>query len=83
MSNKNKIKKGDLAMIGAAAMCDMCVGWTHGDGSGHEGYNAADYFDSVDRYLGPDAHGIEPIFREMTDEEAAEYVKTLADGDIL
>ena len=37
------------------------VGWTEGDGSGHEGYQPEDYFDDG-RYLGPDHHGIEPIF---------------------
>ena len=37
-------------------------GWTEGDGSGHEGYNAWDYFDREGRYAGPDSHGIEPIF---------------------
>ena len=37
-----------------------CTGWTEGDGTGHDGYNVADYFvDGV--YQGPDAHGIEPI----------------------
>jgi hypothetical protein len=41
-----------------------CVGWTKGDGSSTEGYNAADYFrDGV--YLGPDEHGIEPIFETV------------------
>ena len=46
------------------------VGWTDGDGSGHEGYNVYDYFvDGV--YQGPDAHGIEPIARtaDPRDEE--------------
>jgi hypothetical protein len=36
------------------------VGWTKGDGSGHEEYNVEDYFRN-DIYLGPDQHGIEPI----------------------
>jgi hypothetical protein len=40
------------------------IGWTVGDGSGHEGYNVADYFDQDGNYLGPDEHGIEPIFDE-------------------
>ena len=35
-------------------------GWTEGDGTGHEGYSVGDYFS--DGYLGPDAHGIEPIY---------------------
>jgi hypothetical protein len=38
-----------------------CMGWTDGDGSGYEGYDYATYFDGSGRYLGPDAHGIEPI----------------------
>ena len=37
------------------------VGWTEGDGSGHEGYNVPDYFRDWE-YLGPDEHGIEPLF---------------------
>ena len=37
-----------------------CAGWTEGDGSGHDGYNVADYFPGG-KYQGPDAHGIEPI----------------------
>jgi hypothetical protein len=67
------MKAGDLPLIGAAVMCDLCVGWTEGDGSGHEGYNVADYFDFQGRYKGPDEHGIEPIFREMTPDEVSEY----------
>jgi hypothetical protein len=39
-----------------------CVGWTVGDGTGHEGYSAADYFPGC--YLGADAHGIEPVMAE-------------------
>ena len=42
------------------------VGWTTGDGSGHEGYNVSDYFDSSGNYLGPDEHGIEPIFNPQS-----------------
>ena len=38
------------------------VGWTEGDGSGHEGYNYLDYFGPSGVYLGPDDCGIEPIF---------------------
>src|SRR5690348_8034774 len=37
-----------------------CTGWTEGDGTGHSGYNVADYF-ADGKYQGPDAHGIEPI----------------------
>lgn len=38
------------------------TGWTDGDGTGHEGYRAEDYFSADGAYLGPDEHGIEPIF---------------------
>ena len=37
-----------------------CTGWTEGDGSGHDGYNVADYF-AGGQYQGADGHGIEPI----------------------
>jgi hypothetical protein len=47
------------------------TGWTAGDGTGHDGYNAADYFDADCRYLGADIHGIEPIF---SDESVIQYV---------
>jgi hypothetical protein len=40
------------------------AGWTAGDGSGHDGYNVADYFDAAGEYLGADQHGIEPIFEQ-------------------
>jgi hypothetical protein len=70
-----KMTQGDTQMIGVSAMCEMCIGWTEGDGTGHEGYNVADYFDPEGRYRGPDEHGIEPIFRAMTEDEAKEYLK--------
>ena len=38
------------------------TGWTEGDGAGTEGYAAECYFDADGRYLGPDVHGIEPVF---------------------
>lgn len=38
------------------------TGWSAGDGSGHEGYNVTDFFGADGAYLGPDEHGIEPIF---------------------
>lgn len=38
-----------------------CIGWTEGDGSGHEGYSWTEYFDADGVYRGPDQHGIEPI----------------------
>lgn len=37
------------------------VGWTDGDGTGHECYTLAEYFDPHGVYLGADQHGIEPI----------------------
>lgn len=38
------------------------AGWTDGDGSWHDGYHYADYFLPDGTYLGPDKHGIEPLF---------------------
>ncbi len=73
--SENQPKPGDLCMLGEAFMRECHIGWTAGDGSSHEGYNVGDYFDSLNRYKGPDEHGIEPIFREMTVEECAEYLK--------
>lgn len=43
------------------------VGWTIGDGSGHEGYHLGDYFGPDGEYLGPDQHGIEPLVEERDD----------------
>lgn len=43
---------------------DLFVGWTRGDGSGHNGYNVYYYFDDDGCYLGPDEYGIEPIFAD-------------------
>ena len=40
-------------------------GWTAGDGSDHVGYAEEYYFDAYGRYLGPDIHGIEPIFEDQ------------------
>lgn len=42
--------------------------WTPGDGTGHEGYSVNDYFTMAGRYLGPDEHGIEPLFKKPTTE---------------
>lgn len=48
-----KGKKYDVSIL-------SCIGWTDGDGTGHDGYDCWAYFrDGV--YLGPDKHGIEPI----------------------
>lgn len=41
------------------------IGWTKGDGSGHEGYHVSDYFGDLGEYLGPDEHGIEPVFENQ------------------
>jgi hypothetical protein len=49
----------------------VLVGWTEGDGTGHEGYALAYYFDAAGRYLGPDGHGIEPCI-ERTDADHGE-----------
>jgi len=38
-----------------------CIGWTEGDGTGHEGYHWQDYFGGDGRYLGADVHSIAPI----------------------
>lgn len=38
------------------------VGWTEGDATGTEGYHVVDYFSFDGVYLGPDQHGIEPLF---------------------
>ncbi len=39
------------------------LGWTVGDGSSTEGYAVEHYYDpQTGAYLGPDEHGIEPIF---------------------
>lgn len=38
------------------------VDWTEGDGSSTEGYCCWDYLDQEGLYLGPDEHGIEPLF---------------------
>lgn len=45
------------------------VGWTDGDGSGHEGYEFAAYFTLNGQYVGPDHHGIEPVVEWNTDRD--------------
>ena len=45
------------------------TGWTVGDGTSTEGYDAWAYFDRSGRYLGPDSCGIEPEF-ELLELEA-------------
>lgn len=50
--------------------CATSIGWTDGDGWGHDGSSASDFFKSG-LYLGPSRYGIEPIFpvRVSTDED--------------
>ena len=69
-----KIHQGEAPIIGVSGLETLHVGWSTGDGSGSDGYQVADYFDSRGRYRGPDAHGIEPIFRDMTQEETREFL---------
>ena len=38
------------------------IGWTDGDGTSTDGYDCWAYFGADGIYLGPDEHGIEPIF---------------------
>lgn len=56
-TNETKLTKGQVYDVGSL----RCIGWTDGDGSGHEGYHWQDYFAADGRYLGADEHGIEPI----------------------
>lgn len=44
------------------------TGWTEGDRSGHDGYHLENYFLRDGEYLGPDCHGIEPVFEDSTPE---------------
>lgn len=68
------LKTGDTPAIGVRGMFSLFVCWSAGDGSGNVGYSVGDYFDENGRYLGPDQHGIEPLFRDQTDAETAEYL---------
>ena len=49
----------------------MHLGWTEGDGSGHEGYSLLDYWQRDEsrpdtyRYVGPDQYGIEPLMEGL------------------
>lgn len=79
MQTIEQLKTGDMPIIGVSAMCSLFTGWTAPDPADCapdvlEGYNVGDYFDAQGRYKGPDEFGVEPTFREMTDEEAAEYL---------
>lgn len=73
-TNNDKLKAGDIPMIGVAAQCRLFIGWTATDPADCtpdvvEGYHVDDYFDTQGRYKGPDKHGVEPVFREMSAEE--------------
>lgn len=41
------------------------IGWSDGDGSGHDGYNVGDYFEADGTYRGADENGIEPLFEDL------------------
>lgn len=58
MTTATKLENGKQYDVTALVF----AGWTGGDGSGHDGYNWRDYFGPDGRYLGPDQHGIEPLF---------------------
>jgi hypothetical protein len=68
------LPKGTIPALGTDHQLSLVIGWTAGDGNGHAGYQASDYFDLRGRYLGSDEHGIEPIFREMDSDEVTEYL---------
>lgn len=57
------------------------MGWTDGDGSGHDGYHYADYIQDG-QYAGPDVtSGIEPVWPvEVSEDEDGTYVATVC-GD--
>lgn len=54
------LKKGNHYDVGVLSF----RGWTDGDGTPTDGYYFGYYFDAGGEYLGPDSHGIEPIFEE-------------------
>ena len=39
------------------------AGWAHGGDADTQGYALAEYFDGQGNYLGPDSHGVYPLFR--------------------
>lgn len=65
-----KLTKGEIPALGVSHMASLCIGWT--DGSNHR--SVADYFDVGGRYLGASPDGAEPLFRELTSTEVAEYL---------
>ena len=78
MKTQIKMKAGDLPMIGLSGLRELFVGWTAPDQKDCvsdvvEGYHLDDYFDEQGRYKGPDQYGVEPEFREMTEDEVSCY----------
>lgn len=75
----DQIKKGDIPHIGVRGQCGLLIDWKMADGSPAphdytEGFNAENFFNEQEKYLGPDVNGCEPVFRDMTPEEAKEYL---------
>lgn len=62
--------------IGVRGQCELCTGWAKNGEKidAPSGYNVSDFFNKFGKYLGPDIFEIEPIFREMTQEEIDEYL---------
>ncbi len=58
-NTKNKLQTGRKYDVNSLTF----IGWTIGDGTSTDGYNAFDYFTPDGSYLGPDEHGIEPLYR--------------------
>jgi hypothetical protein len=62
------IAREDPSLIHAEV---TALGWTEGDGSGHDGYAVDWYFDRSGCYLGTDEFGIEPKWNDAPTEEEA------------
>lgn len=77
MSTNMTLERGSKYQAGTLHL----VGWTAGDGTGAEGYHMEDYFAADGAYLGPDAHGIEPVFAEIINSFAPTHVITLDNGE--
>jgi hypothetical protein len=58
------------------------IGWTPGDGTGSQGYNAFDYFSPNGTYLGADEHKIQPIFGVQNPSSIHAQVRRLPSGQI-
>lgn len=66
-----KLNTGDLYMGGVTALCGMFSHWTAPNAADCapdvvEGYSVKDYFDALGRYKGPDEHGVEPVFTDLS-----------------